>query len=411
MKLICTFLVTFMAQLVSAQPAQDVYDLISDMHEATKAADHETYFGMFTDDAVFFGTDIWERWPKDEFESLYKPYMQGGNGWWFQMRDRHVDVQPGGTVALFDETLFSEAYGQCRGSGACRLQDGEWKITRYHLDITMPNGVSTELVEAIREFEADNIELMTFNIRYGTANDGINAWSNRRNFVCSILRNELPDVAGLQEALISQIHDIELQLPGYKWIGAGRDDGKEAGELSPIFYNSDKLNIVRTGTFWFSDSAGEPGSTSYGNTIPRICTWAEFETVHSTSRFMVANIHLDHQSSESRLESMNQLRSAIGKVSMNLPYFVMGDFNCTPDSDPAKRLIGKGWKAAVEQDEAAGTFHGFTGEPGSRIDMILVPTACEVTESEVITLGGKDSIWPSDHFPVRAIVNIKPMNE
>ena len=411
MKHALILLALLFSPFASAQPEQDVYELLSEMHEATKAADHETYFAVFTDDAVFFGTDIWERWPKDEFESLYKPYMESGNGWWFQMRDRHVDIQPGGTIALFDETLYSEAYGQCRGSGAARLEDGQWKIVRYHLDITMPNGVSNELVKAIRDFEADNIELMTFNIRYGTANDGINAWQNRGDLVAGIIRSNLPDVIGLQEALHSQIQDLEAVLPGYAWIGQGRDDGKHAGEFSPIFYNTDKLKPIRTGTFWFSDTADQPGSTSYGNTIPRICTWAEFETIHSTTRFMVANVHLDHKSAESRQQSMNQLRGAIGKTTQHVPYFVLGDLNCTPDSAPAQRLIGKGWKTAIEDDNATGTFHGFTGEPGKRIDMILVPTASEITESEVITIGGDDGIWPSDHFPVRTIVNIKPMNE
>jgi len=411
MKSILIALVLIFVPLANAQPTQDVYELLSKMHEATKAADHETYFAIFTDDAVFFGTDIWERWPKDEFESLYRPYMESGNGWWFQMRDRHIDIQPGGTVALFDETLYSEAYGQCRGSGACRLEDGEWKITRYHLDITIPNGIANNIVDTIRKFEADNIELMSFNIRYGSANDGINAWHNRGDLVAGIIRSNLPDVIGLQEALYGQIQDLESVLPGYAWIGKGRDDGKHAGEFSPIFYNTDKLKPIRTGTFWFSETADQPGSTGYGNTIPRICTWAEFETIHSTTRFMVANIHLDHQSAKSRQKSMSQLRSEMVKAANSLPYFVLGDFNCTPDSDPAQRLIGKGWKAAVENENAAGTFHGFTGEPGKRIDMILVPTSSEVTESEIITTGGHNGIWPSDHFPVRAIVNIKPMNE
>ncbi|GAB5496748.1 MAG: hypothetical protein Phyf2KO_18280 [Phycisphaerales bacterium] len=406
MKRLIALLFTVLASAVHAQPEREVFDLLSEMHEATKAADHETYFDMFTDDAVFFGTDIWERWTKDEFESLYKPYMESGRGWWFQMRDRHVDVQPGGTVAVFDETLYSEAYGQCRGSGACRLVEGEWKIVRYHLDITLPNPVAADLVERIRLHEANSIELMTFNIRYGTANDGINAWHNRQDFVSGLIRGSLPDVVGMQEALKAQIDDLTPALPGYSFTGVGRDDGKDKGEFAPIFYNTDKLKLVESDTFWFSDTAGEPGSASYGNSIPRICTWAEFETVHGSHRFRVANIHLDHQSAESRLKSMQQMREAIGKTTADLPYFVLGDFNCTPDSEPAQRLIGKGWKAAVEAEEAVGTFHGFTGEPGKRIDMILVPSSCEVTEAEVITIGGKDGIWPSDHFPVRAIVTL-----
>lgn len=416
MRYVIALLALVISPIVAAQPEHEVYKLLHEMHEATKAADHEAYFDMFTEDAVFFGTDIWERWPKHEFESLYRPYMEGGNGWWFQMRDRHIDVQPGETVALFDETLYSESYGQCRGSGACRLEDGEWKITRYHLDITIPNGASGDVVNSIREFEANNIELMTFNIRYGTANDGINSWQNRGNTVSALIRGDLPDVIGIQEALHSQILDLEPVLPGYKWTGVGRDDGKENGEYAPIFYNADKLKLNRSGTIWLSDTPKEPGSTSYGNTIPRICTWAEFSTIHGDepNQFYVINVHLDHQSAESRLNSMQQIAKELAEEDMSnvYPCFVLGDFNCTPDSEPATVLLGNGWKTAVEDENAVGTFHGFTGEPGNRIDMIMIPDRCEATEAEVITVGGgANGIWPSDHFPVRAIVTLKPASE
>lgn len=395
-----------------AQPEQDVRDLLSRMHEATKAADHETYFDLFTDDAVFFGTDIWERWPRDEFESLYRPYMESGRGWWFEMRNRHVDVQPAEGVALFDETLYSESYGQCRGTGAARLVDGEWKLVRYHLDITLPNPIATDLVEQIRAHEANTIELITFNIRYDTDRDGDNAWPHRAEIVSDIIRREHPDIVGVQEALHHQLNTMAKDLPGYEWTGVGRSDGKSAGEFAPIFYNADKLRLIEGSTFWFSGTPDVPGSTSFGNTIPRICTWGHFGLVHDTDApgFIVANVHLDHQSDESRLKSMKQLESWIDDQS--LPVFVLGDFNCTPNSAPMRTLIGDGWQPAVSEDDAMGTYHAFTGKADRRIDMILVPDSCAVTEAEIIDEGGSyadaPGVWPSDHYPVRAIVTLKP---
>ncbi|MCA9272217.1 MAG: nuclear transport factor 2 family protein [Phycisphaerales bacterium] len=399
-----------------AEPKDEVNDLLNRMHEATKAADDGAYFAMFTDDAVFFGTDVWERWELPEFESLYRPYMQSGRGWWFQMRDRHISVQPGGEVAIFDETLYSAAYGQCRGTGACRLEDGAWKIASYHLDITIPNSVSTPIVQMIRDEEGNRIELMTFNIRYGTADDGDNVWNNRRDLVTGLIRGELPDVLGVQEALRFQIDEMSEAMPGYAWVGVGRDDGEQAGEFAPILYNTDKLRLLQSGTFWFSETPDVPGSKSYGNSIPRICTWAYFTPYQASNPrpFMVANVHLDHQSDESRLKSMQQVRKLLDEDDLgeSYPCFVIGDFNCAPDSAPIATLIGQGWLEALDDDAKTGTFHGFTGEAGDkRIDMILMPDRCELEESEVITLGGENGVWPSDHYPVRAIVTLYPQRD
>ena len=409
MRFFAIFVCLVFASVSSGEPEAEVEALLSRMHEATKAADADTYFNLFTDDAVFFGTDIWERWPLDEFEALYRPYMESGRGWWFQMRDRHVTIQPGGSVALFDETLYSDAYGQCRGTGACRLEDGTWKIASYHLDITMPNGIADELVSLIRQYEASHIELMTFNIRYGTANDGLNAWPNRRGLVAELIRAEAPDVLGLQEALRLQIDELAEELPGYAWVGAGRDDGAEAGEFTPIFYITDKLRLINHHTFWLSDTPDVPGSATYGNTIPRICTWASFEPIHTDDpqRFIVANVHLDHQSPESRLKAIRQIRRTITAEANNAPIFIIGDFNCLPDSEPVRELTDNGWKPSLEGD--VGTFHSFTGNAGSRrIDLILVPNEHTVEQAEVITVGGERGIWPSDHFPVHATVTLNP---
>lgn len=415
MKSILIALLLTLPFFAHAEPRDEVNDLLNRMHIATTDADHEAYFAMFTDDAVFFGTDIWERWELPEFESLYRPYMQSGRGWSFQMRDRHINIQPGGRVALFDETLYSRSYGQCRGTGACRLEDGQWKIASYHLDITIPNSVSTPIVEMIRQEEANRIELMSFNIRYGTANDGDNVWKNRRDLVTSLIRAELPDVLGVQEALRFQIDEMNDAMPGYAWVGVGRDDGDQKGEFAPIFYNTDKLRLLRSGTIWLSDTPAVPGSTSYGNTIPRICTWGEFTTLHSDSpnTFFVFNAHLDHQSAESRLKSMQQIRAQLEEdLFSTATCFVMGDFNCTPDSAPMQTLISQGWFEALDEDTKTGTFHGFKGDAGDRrIDMILVPQRCELEEAEIITAGGVGGIWPSDHYPVRAIVTLKPQRD
>ncbi|MEO1716821.1 MAG: nuclear transport factor 2 family protein [Planctomycetota bacterium] len=393
-----------------AQAEKDVDALLSRMHEASKNAD-VTYFDLFADDAVFFGTDLWERWTKDEFESLYRPYMGSGRGWEFKMRDRCIDLQPCGTIALFDEALFSQSFGPCRASGAARLDDHEWRIVRYHLDITIPNDVVDQVTPIIAAHHASRVELMTFNIRFGTADDGDNAWPVRCDSVAALIRGELPDVVGVQEALRFQVDELESVLPGYGWVGVGRDDGKDAGEFTPIFYREDRLAVVESGTFWLSDTPDEPGSASYGNQIPRICTWAAFARRDSAAKpqFVVMNVHLDHQSSDSRLRSAQQIVEAARDWD-DLPVFVVGDLNAGPDSPPLAALLDAGWTNTAA--EPAATFNGFRDKADSAmIDFVLAPTGYEIDEWEIIDDRRPDGGWPSDHLPVRAIVSLVPPTE
>ena len=390
-----------------AGPEEDVDALLSRMHEASKNAD-VGYFDLFAVDAVFFGTDLWERWTKPEFEALYRPYMESGRGWEFKMRDRRIDLQPGGDIALFDETLFSESFGPCRGSGAARLDDGAWTIVRYHLDITIPNDVVDDVVPLISAFEASRVELMSFNIRFGTADDDEDSWPNRREDVAALIRAELPDVLGLQEALRFQIDELIERCPGYDWVGVGRDDGESAGEHAPMLYRTDRVRLIKHGTFWFSETPDEPGSATYGNTIPRICTWAIFEPTGDSEaqRFGVANVHLDHQSASSREWSVRQLLGFVAPWA-GTPTFLMGDFNTGPDSAPIRDIAGKGWSNTAETP--APTFNGFNDNAtGEMIDFIFAPEGLAVDEWEIIDDRGKDGRWPSDHLPVRAIVRLTP---
>lgn len=89
-----------------------------------------------------------------------------------------------------------------------------------------------------------------------------------------MLREQQPDVIGVQEALRSQIDEILAAVPGYTSVGVGRADGRQAGEYAAILVRVARLQVRRTDTFWFSDTPGVPGSATWGNRIERICTWA-----------------------------------------------------------------------------------------------------------------------------------------
>ena len=143
------------------------------------------------------------------------------------------------------------------------------------------------------------LTVMSFNIRYGTANDGENHWTRRREMLFDVVREQNADLVGVQEALAGQIDEIVAAVPVYAVVGVGRDDGRARGEFSAILFRRDRFRVADSGTFWFSDTPAVPGSKSWGNSITRIATWARFID-RDGAGFYHFNLHLDHQSQPSR---------------------------------------------------------------------------------------------------------------
>lgn len=250
----------------------------------------------------------------------------------------------------------------------------------------------------------NELKVMTFNIRYGLANDGDNNWQFRKGIAAETIRNFDPDILGLQEALKFQIDDLLKQLPQYALVGVGRDDGKEAGEYSCIFYNKERFKIDSTKTFWFSDTPEVPGSKSWGNEITRICTWARMTDKVTGKTFYAFNVHLDHQSQNSREKSAQLLVKRIGEK--NLPVILTGDFNSTEDNQAYKTVLDSGlidtFRALHKPGPNQGTFHAFKGNTdGAKIDYIFVSKEFKPVSSEIITTSYNGK-FPSDHFPVSA---------
>ena len=123
---------------------------------------------------------------------------------------------------------------------------------------------------------SEPLTVMSFNIRYSTANDGDNHWRLRREFLFDVVREAAPDLVGLQEALNDQVQELIAALPQYGVVGVGRDDGRTRGEYAGILYRRDRFRVSDAGTFWFSDTPEVVASRSWGNSITRICTWARF---------------------------------------------------------------------------------------------------------------------------------------
>jgi endonuclease/exonuclease/phosphatase family metal-dependent hydrolase len=255
------------------------------------------------------------------------------------------------------------------------------------------------------------LTVMSFNIRYGTADDGENSWAQRREFVFDVIRDAAPDLVGLQEALRFQLDEIGEALPRFAEVGVGRDDGREAGEYAAILYDPTRFEVLAQGTFWFAATPEVPGSVDWGANIPRICTWARFSDRQTDRRFYLYNIHLDHQSQESREGSARLLTARIAERDFPDPIIVTGDFNAGESNPVIRYLAGNGEPRpgprlqdsfrAIHPDAAVvGTFNGFQGTAtGEKIDYVFVSDDWSI-EAAAIVRTSRDGRYPSDHFPV-----------
>lgn len=263
--------------------------------------------------------------------------------------------------------------------------------------------------------EPGDLRVMSFNVRYGTADDGDDAWARRRELVAAVIRDFGPDIAGLQEALRFQLDEIGTALSGYGALGVGRDDGREAGEYAAILYRAARFVPLDWGTFWLSDAPETPGSATWGNLIPRVCTWAILEERSSGLEFLVLNAHLDHESAFSRERAVALIATRAKELGEGRNLILMGDFNAPAASPPMAWLRGESdasgsphlrdaFAIAHPDSTDPGTFHGFTGAAsGGRIDAILVSDDWTVREAGIVR-AGRDGRFPSDHFPVTAVL-------
>jgi predicted amidohydrolase YtcJ/endonuclease/exonuclease/phosphatase family metal-dependent hydrolase len=253
---------------------------------------------------------------------------------------------------------------------------------------------------------------MSFNIRYGTANDGENRWPLRRDFLIELLREQAADVIGLQEALDFQIDEITAALPAYGVIGVGRDDGGRKGEYAAILFRRDRFQVSDAGTFWFSETPDAIASKSWGNRITRICTWTRLVDRDGRA-FWHFNVHLDHESQPSRERSAALLRKRIEERRRpEEPVIVTGDFNAGEQNAAVAAMTAGGafldpFRMKHPDERIVGTFSGFDAAKiqGEKIDYVFVPPGTEVTRAEILRTS-RAGRTPSDHFPVVAHIRL-----
>jgi endonuclease/exonuclease/phosphatase family metal-dependent hydrolase len=259
------------------------------------------------------------------------------------------------------------------------------------------------------------VRVLSFNIRYGTANDGANAWPNRRAAVLATIEDHAPHLLGLQEALRFQLDELGRGLARYREVGVGRDDGHLSGEYAAILVDTARFTIVDEGTFWLSDTPGVPGSMHWGNRITRITTWVRVVDRGTGDSLRVYNAHWDHESQPSRERSaallLERLRASPFTTDAVL---VMGDFNSGPlnpafvtlTTDPRTPLRDV-HRSLATYEQWGGTFNGFKGDrSGEKIDAILASPAWRVLDAG-IDRRRWGSLWASDHFAVWGALSLR----
>ena len=254
----------------------------------------------------------------------------------------------------------------------------------------------------------DPVRVMSFNVRYDTATDGLDNWAHRRRLVADTIRYHDPDVVGIQEAMHHQLRELETLLPAYDWVGDARDTVAAGGEHTAIGYRRDRFGAAETDTFWLSETPTAQGSVGWDATHPRVATWARLRD--DDGALLSVNTHLDHRGERARREGIALVLERVGALADEVPVVLSGDFNCRvgdPAHDaaagyelPAGRRLRDARRLADCRHGPTTTrtdFHDLLPEMG--IDHVFVSDDAAVDCWSAVT-DRDDDHYASDHLPV-----------
>lgn len=265
--------------------------------------------------------------------------------------------------------------------------------------------------------EPIELNIMSYNIRYDNPEDSLNSWQYRKDVASKIVEQNKIDILGTQEVLHNQLVDMKERLPEYNAVGVGRQDGKEKGEYSALFYNKNRFEEVQSGYFWLSQTPEVAGSRGWDGACERIATWVILKDKKTKREIFAINTHLDHVGKVARQEGVSLLLSKIGDLSNGLPVIMTGDFNSTPTSDVVKHVTDtSNPNHLINSKDIAETvtgtnwtFHDFDNLPLDNrefIDYIFVSKNIDVKEFDVLD-EKLDNVFLSDHTPIMAKISIK----
>lgn len=262
------------------------------------------------------------------------------------------------------------------------------------------------------------ITAMTYNVRYDNPHETDNDWTRRRDQVAGVIRFRDPDLVGLQEARHTQVADLGDRLDRYEWVRAGRREDPSAGELVAVGYDEDRFDLEADGSFWLSETPGEPGA-GWDAMLPRLARYVRLREPDTGVELYHFNTHFDHTGETARRESARLLLDRIDDIAPGAPVLVTGDLNCRPTSAPYERLTGRDeasdgrtlrdahGEAVWRQLGPTTTMTDFQNlVPDKKIDYVLVSSDVDVVTHGVCSDTYDGGAYPSDHLPVVAEVSV-----
>lgn len=258
------------------------------------------------------------------------------------------------------------------------------------------------------------IRVMSFNIRYDNPDDGAHNWKHRKERAAKAIRFYDADILGTQEVLNGQLKDLKQLLPEYDVVGVGREDGKQKGEYSALWYKKERFSLLQSGHFWLSETPDVPGSKGWDGACERMASWVKLKDRQSGKELIVLNTHLDHVGKAARIEGVKLLLRKAEEIGGGLPVVVTGDFNAEPQSDVIRQITDSANARHLKDARSAAalvygpawSFHDFQKIPYDKrplIDYIFVSREWEVLKYAVLAETENDALL-SDHTPVFAII-------
>jgi len=283
---------------------------------------------------------------------------------------------------------------------------------------------------------AQELNIGSYNIRVANTVDPKhkNGWEDRRDILCDLIRFENFDAFGAQEVTYPQLCDMLERLPDYSYVGVGRDDGKDKGEFSPVFYNTKRFQLLTSGTFWLSETPEEV-SMGWDAVCRRVCSYALLKDRKTKQQFWFFNTHMDHIGVVARREGAKLILAKIHELTGDKSNIVVtGDFNVDQFSEAHATILSTGrlqdsYAIAGTRFAPGCTFNSWDVNVFSekRIDHIFVSTGTSVSrygiltyhywegekraDSELqsapreLTAEQRNPHMPSDHYPINAWIS------
>jgi len=254
--------------------------------------------------------------------------------------------------------------------------------------------------------QAQNVKVITYNLRYDNPKDGENQWQLRKGLVTDLIKFYSPDVWGTQEGLAGQLAFLDSALTDYKHFGIGRD-ANGSGEHCAIFYNTKRFKLVKQSTFWLSETP-DVISKGWDAALNRICTYGLLKDLKTKKQIWVFNTHFDHIGTQARINSAKLIYEKINSLNKeHYPVVLMGDFNLEPETEPIKYLTGVLNNTMFTAELIygnSGTFNGFEFcKPVKEvIDYIFTTKKGFKALKYAVLTDSRNCRYLSDHLPVYA---------